>query len=155
VNSGEQSLASFLKQRTTVMRLRNLLTPGATPAVETSSQDSAALSREDYDQWLLRYLQRLTAKYEPKVYPGKITLLRSVDEPTGWLFDPNAGWAKYARDGVELRVVTGDHFTMFQEPGAIELAQFIATSTAADAKPPATGSDAAALATDASSAKTG
>jgi thioesterase domain-containing protein len=155
VISGEQSLASFVSRRTTLIRFRSLLANNPDPTADAVGPDNAALSREDYDQWLLRYLQRLTAKYEPKVFPGKITLLRSVDEPTGWLFDPNAGWSQYARDGVELRIVTGNHFTMFQEPGAIELAQYISTATLTDTRNRVPGNDTPVLATNTGSAKTG
>jgi thioesterase domain-containing protein len=155
VATGEQSLTSFLMRRTSVIRLRKLFTSNARPAAETATHDSPALSRYDYDQWLLRYLQRLTAKYEPKVFPGKITLLRSVDEPTGLLFDPKAGWERFARDGLELRIVTGDHFTMFQEPGAVELAQFIATATLTDPRNRAQANAAQVLATNSSGVKAG
>jgi thioesterase domain-containing protein len=54
-----------------------------------------------------------------------VTLFRSVDEPTGWLFDPLAGWGAFA-DEVELVMVDGDHFTMFHEAGARQMAAHIA-----------------------------
>jgi len=79
-------------------------------------------SREDYDKWLLQYLQSITAKYEPRRYPGRLTLFRSHEEPTGWLFDPLAGWGEFA-DSVELVMVAGDHYTMFQATGAQQIAE--------------------------------
>ena len=81
-------------------------------------------SREDYDKWLLHYLQSVTAKYEPRKYSGPLTLFRSLKEPTGWRFDPLAGWGAYA-DSVELVMVSGDHYSMFQESGAQQMAQRI------------------------------
>jgi len=57
------------------------------------------------------------------MYEGRLTLFRSTLEPTGWFFDPLAGWGQFARRGVALNIVTGDHHTMFQDPGATEMAQ--------------------------------
>ena len=76
---------------------------------------------------MLHYLQRLTRNYEPSQYEGGITLIRSDREPTGIWFDPEAGWGPYARGGVKLVIVPGDHFSMFQEPGASGIAAAIGT----------------------------
>ena len=84
-----------------------------------------AAGPEQYDQWLLEYLKSTTARYEPKAYSGRITLFRSTHEPTGWMFDPLAGWGRYAQGGIELAMVEGNHFTMFQDPGATQMAERI------------------------------
>ena len=80
------------------------------------------MAPQDYDQWLLQYLRSRTDRYEPQPYRGRITLFRSTHEPTGWWFDPLAGWGRYASEGVELVIVPGNHFTMFQDPGCAQMA---------------------------------
>jgi thioesterase domain-containing protein/acyl carrier protein len=127
--SGQQTFAEFLQQRVLVKRLRALFAPtapdtaSATPAAAAAAQSGqSAAGPEDYDRWLLEYLKATTNRYEPKTYSGRITLFRSTQEPTGWLFDPLAGWGAYAAGGVELALVKGNHFTMFQDPGATQMA---------------------------------
>ena len=81
---------------------------------------------ELYDKWLLEYLQATTNRYEPRNYSGRVTILRSTQEPTGWFFDPLAGWGRFAQGGIELAMVEGNHFTMFQDPGASQMAHQMA-----------------------------
>lgn len=116
---GEYNFARFLEKRTGLHgMLRRLRRKG-----EVSHEAADAQSTpENYDQWLLAFLQELTTRYEPQRYPGKLTLFRSLEEPTGWLFDPLAGWGHFA-ESVELHLVPGDHFSMFQEPGVTQIAQ--------------------------------
>jgi non-ribosomal peptide synthetase component F/thioesterase domain-containing protein/acyl carrier protein len=119
--SGQQSFAQFIEQRASVQRLRRLWGRLAARTSRGESIDMAG-GPEQYDKWLLEYLQSITRRYEPKRYSGRITLFRSTLEPTGWLFDPLAGWGAYAQGGVELVMVEGNHFTMFQDPGATQMA---------------------------------
>lgn len=121
---------AFLENRALTKKLRKLFRR-PNPADFVLSTTHATVSPEDYDQWLLAYLQRVTACYEPKQYRGKITLFRSHGEPTGWWFDPKAGWEPYADGGVDLQLVDGDHFTMFQEPGVSQTAEKIAAAVTA------------------------
>jgi thioesterase domain-containing protein len=120
--SGQHTWPQFIERRVTlraVWRLWQSLTrhsPGG-------SGEAAATAQELHDKWLLDYLQSLTDRYVPGSYSGHITLLRSTREPTGWLFDPLAGWGRFARArGVTLEMIEGDHFTMFQDPGASQMA---------------------------------
>jgi thioesterase domain-containing protein len=124
--SGRQSFAEFFGHRMIVQKLKRLW-PRTAPSVEGG--EPAQLTRGDYDRWLLNYLQALTVKYEPGLYRGRLTLFRSEKEPTGWFFDPSAGWGSYTTDGVELFKVPGDHFTMFQGTGAIQMAARITALT--------------------------
>jgi len=121
--SGQQTFAQFIDQRGTVQLVRGLtarlLGRKNRPATE------AAAGPEQYDKWLLEYLKSTTQRYEPKPYSGHITLFRSTQEPTGWMFDPLAGWGRYAQS-VALAMVQGNHFTMFQDPGATQMAQAMA-----------------------------
>lgn len=115
------ALRDFLANRATVARLRQVLN-GPRPAGETPAPTG---SPEDYDTWLLRHLETAAESYEPQPYSGPMTLIRSSQEPAGRFIDPSLGWSPFASAGLEVLVVNGDHFSMFQEPGVAALAQRI------------------------------
>jgi non-ribosomal peptide synthetase component F/thioesterase domain-containing protein len=119
--AGQQTLRDFFNRLITVRRATALLQRIAGTAASAEPQQPA-VAPQDYDQWLLQYLRSRTDRYEPQPYRGRITLFRSTHEPTGWWFDPLAGWGRYASEGVELVVVPGNHFTMFQDPGCAQMA---------------------------------
>jgi non-ribosomal peptide synthetase component F/thioesterase domain-containing protein len=119
VRERRQSLRSFFENRTTVKRVRRAF--GSGPPTGAPSETCPARP-EDFDLWLLHYLQAVTSRYEPKLYTGRVTLFRSRREPTGWLFDPYAGWSPFVREGIDLVMVDGDHFSMFQQPGVAQIA---------------------------------
>jgi thioesterase domain-containing protein len=131
--AGKQSLVDFFNRLMTVRRVRGLIARlrGATTA--NGEAHLPAIAPQEYDQWLLQYLTSKTDRYEPQPYRGRIVLFRSTQEPTGWLFDPLAGWGRYASEGVELIIVEGNHFTMFQEPGATHMATQMAQMIAEEA----------------------
>ncbi len=59
-----------------------------------------------------------TAAYRPGIFPGRISLIRTRQSPGA----PDMGWHGLAREGVEIRHVAGDHFSMIKEPHVKELA---------------------------------
>jgi len=125
VKKKRQMISAFFNNRNRIKALRTLWNRISSRREDADdSAISEELSREDYDKWLLQYLQSITVKYEPRKFPGRVTLFRSLEEPTGWLFDPLAGWGAFA-DSVELVMVAGDHYTMFQESGAQQMAERI------------------------------
>jgi thioesterase domain-containing protein len=126
VLSSEKSLWAFITQRTMFKRLLRIFAPPGRQ--RDAAQTPEPAGPETYDQWLLAYLQRVTGRYAPKPYAGAVTLLRSRLEPTGWLFQQDAGWGAFATSGVDVRFVDGDHFTMFHEPGASQLAAEVAAA---------------------------
>jgi len=127
VTAGDKTFGSFIANREVVKALvsgwRRIR---RSPVVNS---DAAEITEKAYDDWLLAYLQSITSRYQPGHLPAKLTLFRSVHEPTGWLFDPLAGWGAYA-DQVELVMVAGNHFTMFQETGARQMAAHIGRTMA-------------------------
>jgi non-ribosomal peptide synthetase component F/thioesterase domain-containing protein/aryl carrier-like protein len=127
VLSSEKSVGAFITQRTLFKRLKRLFT-GADDGARGKQEPQA--TPETYDQWLLAYLQRVTDSYTPKPYEGSVTLLRSRLEPTGWFFREDAGWGEFARSGVDVQFVDGNHFTMFQDPGSQQMARHVAAALA-------------------------
>jgi amino acid adenylation domain-containing protein len=54
--------------------------------------------------------------YLPQVYPGRVTLFRSIERPTRKYYEPLLGWGELAAGGVEVVEVPGHHSTMILEP---------------------------------------
>jgi len=74
--------------------------------------------------------------YEPDVYPGKITVIRCVEQEP-FLYntlaefgadveDPTAGWRWLSEEPVEVHFVPGYHERMMMQPSVGELAKVIA-----------------------------
>jgi thioesterase domain-containing protein len=78
----------------------------------------------DFVKVLRRHTEAMRA-YRPGVYAGRITLLRAAEQPAGASPEPDMGWGRYARGGVEVRGVPGDHLSMLQEPHVGRLAEEI------------------------------
>lgn len=54
--------------------------------------------------------------YEPKVYPGRITLFWSSDTFLRPDRDWRLGWSEFAADGMEVCAIPGNHSTFRHEP---------------------------------------
>lgn len=61
--------------------------------------------------------------YEPKVYPGRITLFRTSEQPHDSIPAPDLGWGRLAAGGVEIQEVPGDHISMIDDPHVQALAR--------------------------------
>jgi amino acid adenylation domain-containing protein len=128
VMSRKQNLATFLAQRTVSKRLLRWLGRSKGRAQARVAFETRESSAENYDQWLLGYLEEAAQGYEPKPYPGRIKLLCSTSEPRGLFLDPQMGWGAFALGGVDVAVVDGDHFTVFKGDGLEQMATHIARS---------------------------
>jgi hypothetical protein len=60
--------------------------------------------------------------YQPRVYPGKVTLFRASHRETVGS-DARLGWGELAAGGLEIHEVPGDHFSFWQEPNVRVLAE--------------------------------
>ena len=78
-----------------------------------------------------RYRKMLEARYEaalkyvPKVYPGRITLIRSRAQALSRVPTYDLGWGKLAGGGLEVSVVPGNHDTIHTEPWVRVLAEHL------------------------------
>jgi thioesterase domain-containing protein len=99
--------------------------------------------------YLTGYKTRQSAifNYRPQVYPGKITLLRCVEEDQqtlaalkkfgGDTSDPAFGWGALSAEAVDVHMVPGNHDQVLQEPNVEALARSIrmrAEGTAREAR---------------------
>ncbi|HEY9724954.1 MAG TPA: amino acid adenylation domain-containing protein [Chroococcales cyanobacterium] len=66
-------------------------------------------------------------RYIPKVYPGRVTLIRAhdkaIDVSVSAYIDPELGWGGLATEGIEIHEVHGNHLSMLKEPHVRELAE--------------------------------
>jgi amino acid adenylation domain-containing protein len=75
-----------------------------------------------YFESRLRQIEALHLKtltdYQFKEYSGKITFFRSDTPPdnVGDVWEPDRGWTKFAKGGLEIYDVPGKHFNIFAEP---------------------------------------
>jgi thioesterase domain-containing protein/acyl carrier protein len=65
---------------------------------------------------------RALRAYVPGVYPGRVTLFRARVRPLFRLHGPDLGWGPFARGGVEVIVIPGNHETILKEPHVRALA---------------------------------
>lgn len=57
---------------------------------------------------------------------GRLHVFVSEYRPTGWLADSSLGWGRLAKEGVETVNYEGEHWSIFDEPGAGPAAAIIA-----------------------------
>ena len=76
----------------------------------------------------LRYVARRLAgvqkvRHVIQPYPGKVALFKSSVPTPGLIDDPLGGWSEHVTGEIEVLTVSGDHITIFQEPGVQQLAE--------------------------------
>lgn len=77
---------------------------------------------EGYRRLLDAHYQALRA-YQPKPYPGRITLFRARIQPLLRWEDFELGWRELATKGIDVRIVPGSHASILTEPHVRVLAQ--------------------------------
>jgi amino acid adenylation domain-containing protein len=65
---------------------------------------------------ILKAASQAARKYNPKTYPGKITLFRATDLGGGIRHDHDMGWRPLAGAGVETHLIPGYHAHIVLEP---------------------------------------
>jgi thioesterase domain-containing protein len=64
--------------------------------------------------------------YRPRLYGGRITLLRAANPTGNYEFSSHLGWSNVAKEGVEIYSIPGSHETMFLEPHVQVVAEKLA-----------------------------
>jgi amino acid adenylation domain-containing protein len=65
---------------------------------------------------------RALREYIPKVYPGRVTLLRARARPLFEASEFDLGWGGWVKGGVVVRTIPGNHETLMKEPFVQNLA---------------------------------
>jgi amino acid adenylation domain-containing protein len=69
-----------------------------------------------------------SARYHPQSYPGHITLFRTRIYPVFCSFDPSFGWREFAPGGVAVKIISGAHESILDEPHVRQLAKELEAS---------------------------
>jgi thioesterase domain-containing protein/acyl carrier protein len=67
------------------------------------------------------------AQYRPTVYPGRLTIFRSITRDAAFGDDDLLGWGGLVSGGIEVQDVTGRHLDMLIEPNVRVLAEKLRT----------------------------
>jgi len=54
--------------------------------------------------------------FVPRTYDGRIAVFRVREQPRNRIRDPQLGWGKLARGGVDVRLIPGSHSSLLREP---------------------------------------
>nr|WP_237712361.1 non-ribosomal peptide synthetase [Pedosphaera parvula] len=65
---------------------------------------------------------RAFQEYVTKPYVGRITLFRTRRQPLLCSFDRSLGWDEFSLGGVDVRIISGSHGSIFTEPNVSQLA---------------------------------
>jgi amino acid adenylation domain-containing protein len=65
-------------------------------------------------------------RYVTRRYPGRITVFRAQSRPLFHSYQPDLGWGAVAEDGVDVKVVPGNHNSILIEPNCRTLARELA-----------------------------
>lgn len=71
---------------------------------------------------LLRVNFQALHHYQAPPYPGRVTLFRPLALPLFQPLDPELGWGRVAKGGVEVKLISGNHFTLMLRPHVESLA---------------------------------
>ena len=112
-----ETIAQFAKRF--MMHVRRKL---AEPQPEASS-----IGQAQNPQLLAENLRRLAERYEFKPFCGKVTVFSPSLEPKGFFLDSTLGWREFCRKGVDVIEISGDHNSVFKDPGAGQIAAHIAS----------------------------
>lgn len=78
----------------------------------------------------MEYESRLLRAYRPRLYPGRVTVIRACARPLFGPFDPELGWKELARGGVVSYETAGSHNSLLKESNAPMLAEQLCKSLA-------------------------
>jgi thioesterase domain-containing protein/acyl carrier protein len=67
--------------------------------------------------------RRALAAYKLHAYPGKITLFHAENPDDGYEYLAVHGWTQFAKGGIEIHEVPGEHQTIFAQPNVRVLAE--------------------------------
>jgi thioesterase domain-containing protein len=111
-----ESLAELPKDQQLAFMLEQAKSAGLEPEELDVSQ-----ARRFVD--LLRSDLRATQSYVLRLYPGCVTFFKASETLAGASPDPTLGWSAWARGGVEVHIVPGNHANLMYEPHVEVLAE--------------------------------
>ncbi len=93
----------------------------------TRAWPARPLSRARVLEGLTQAHSRALQEYQPRVYRGRVVLIRGSEQPWGIVRDPAMGWDRLIQDGLELYGIPGQHKNVLKEPRVRLLAERLRT----------------------------
>lgn len=116
------------KARSLLKKLRRLARRGHPTATNLDIEEVVDLSNQDADSRKLWEAHvRALVDHHPKPGDGRVTLFRTRGHPLFCSYDAQFGWGEYARGGVTVKIVPGEHESILEEPHVIALAKELRT----------------------------
>lgn len=111
-----------LKQRAYYRQLRTTIAKSEIPRVDLRDvlDDVAPIPLQH--QALIQVHIGAMIQYQPQSYSGRVTVFRTRRQPLFCSHDPYLGWKEFASD-VDVRLVSGSHHNLLEEPYVQSLAQ--------------------------------
>ena len=112
------------KARSLVKKIRRLARRVRPTAATLDIEELVDLSSQDGDSRKL-WAAHIRALMEHHAQPwgGRVTLFRTSGHPLFCSYDPKFGWAEYARGGVTVKIVPGEHESILEEPHVATVAR--------------------------------
>ena len=127
IRAGRKSLKSLMIKRFVLMMKPHKWFRQAPPAdINPVSSDPELEAIVQYGREMWAYLWKLQEAYKPQAFHGRAHVFVCEDRPTVWLADSSLGWRRLATEGVEVATFEGEHWSIFDEPGAGQAATIIA-----------------------------
>ena len=96
---------------------KNIFTPKKGLSVKERLEDIFEWDQlSPHHQALMELHYQALNKYDPKPYPGRMTLFRARTRPPFHSLEPDLGWGDLARGGIDIRDVPGNHLSVLYEP---------------------------------------
>lgn len=90
--------------------------PTRTPAIRAAiSERSMEVANGSVELDVLSRMENAIMAYKPKLYAGRVTLVVSSDRVVESAGEAHFGWSTVASGGLEVRIVPGDHSTIFHD----------------------------------------
>jgi amino acid adenylation domain-containing protein len=121
--SGKRSLSDFLSRRNIYKRVTGEL--GGSQSASADDAVAEHLAGRRYHEEILDHLRAASTDYDPAPYDGHVILFTATDEPQSRFLDPTQGWKQFMTGRFDVIPITGDHSSIFQDPGARQMAEII------------------------------
>lgn len=92
------------------------------------SRISSSATAGDQSSLLDRAISIACRTYQPKPTQAKALLFRSAEQPSGPFLASDMGWTKLLGSTPKITALIGDHHQIFNDPGAVVLANEIASA---------------------------
>jgi amino acid adenylation domain-containing protein len=119
MQTSRAEMAARLRSKATLLAVRLAAVPGLRwlPHRQTDIRDALGMPTvaQEFATFLEQHFKSLVA-YLPRAYPGRVVLVKARAMALSRLSEPDFGWGKMAKGGVEIKVVPGSHDNILREP---------------------------------------